>query len=98
MFLFQWIHPALTILNSTGSTEQRRNGGRVTPKVIEPVYHSFWSVLVKLLVTQAFNSVFLRHSSGKRLFRIWLCMPLREISDINARYFTFLLEVWILYP
>ncbi|KDQ32081.1 hypothetical protein PLEOSDRAFT_1100597 [Pleurotus ostreatus PC15] len=22
---------------------------------------------------------------GKRLFRIWLCMPLREISDINAR-------------
>ncbi|KAF7798458.1 hypothetical protein EIP86_009679 [Pleurotus ostreatoroseus] len=23
--------------------------------------------------------------SGKRLFRIWLCMPLREIADINAR-------------
>ncbi|KZT01205.1 DNA mismatch repair protein Msh6 [Laetiporus sulphureus 93-53] len=23
--------------------------------------------------------------SGKRLFRIWLCMPLREVSDINAR-------------
>ncbi|KAI0697052.1 DNA mismatch repair protein Msh6 [Cytidiella melzeri] len=23
--------------------------------------------------------------AGKRLFRIWLCMPLREISDINAR-------------
>ncbi|GJE94869.1 MutS family DNA mismatch repair protein [Phanerochaete sordida] len=23
--------------------------------------------------------------SGKRLFRIWLCMPLREIDDINAR-------------
>ncbi|KAH9171399.1 hypothetical protein EDB89DRAFT_1972407 [Lactarius sanguifluus] len=22
---------------------------------------------------------------GKRLFRIWLCMPLREVSDINAR-------------
>ncbi|KAG5338497.1 hypothetical protein C0989_007269 [Termitomyces sp. Mn162] len=22
---------------------------------------------------------------GKRLFRIWLCMPLRQISDINAR-------------
>ncbi|KAG5654432.1 hypothetical protein H0H81_002621 [Sphagnurus paluster] len=22
---------------------------------------------------------------GKRLFRIWLCMPLRKISDINAR-------------
>ncbi|KAJ7470392.1 muts domain V-domain-containing protein [Mycena latifolia] len=22
---------------------------------------------------------------GKRLFRIWLCMPLKEISDINAR-------------
>ncbi|EIM88849.1 DNA mismatch repair protein Msh6 [Stereum hirsutum FP-91666 SS1] len=22
---------------------------------------------------------------GKRLFRIWLCMPLREIKDINAR-------------
>ncbi|KAJ8509001.1 hypothetical protein ONZ45_g8776 [Pleurotus djamor] len=22
---------------------------------------------------------------GKRLFRIWLCMPLRDISDINAR-------------
>ncbi|KAF8155583.1 muts domain V-domain-containing protein [Crassisporium funariophilum] len=24
-------------------------------------------------------------SFGKRLFRIWLCMPLRDISDINAR-------------
>ncbi len=24
-------------------------------------------------------------ASGKRLFRIWLCMPLREVSDINAR-------------
>lgn len=24
--------------------------------------------------------------SGKRLFRIWLCMPLREVADINARY------------
>ncbi|KAH9833177.1 DNA mismatch repair protein Msh6 [Rhodofomes roseus] len=23
--------------------------------------------------------------SGKRLFRIWLCMPLREVCDINAR-------------
>ncbi|KAI0822933.1 DNA mismatch repair protein Msh6 [Trametes gibbosa] len=23
--------------------------------------------------------------SGKRLFRIWLCMPLREVADINAR-------------
>ncbi|CCL98235.1 uncharacterized protein FIBRA_00229 [Fibroporia radiculosa] len=23
--------------------------------------------------------------SGKRLFRIWLCMPLREVSDITAR-------------
>ncbi|TBU51269.1 DNA mismatch repair protein Msh6 [Dichomitus squalens] len=23
--------------------------------------------------------------SGKRLFRIWLCMPLREVKDINAR-------------
>ncbi|OCH88410.1 DNA mismatch repair protein Msh6 [Obba rivulosa] len=23
--------------------------------------------------------------SGKRLFRIWLCMPLRNVSDINAR-------------
>ncbi|KAI0642601.1 DNA mismatch repair protein Msh6 [Trametes meyenii] len=23
--------------------------------------------------------------SGKRLFRIWLCMPLREVSDISAR-------------
>ena len=23
--------------------------------------------------------------TGKRLFRIWLCMPLREVSDINAR-------------
>ena len=23
---------------------------------------------------------------GKRLFRIWLCMPLREVADINARY------------
>ncbi|EKM57980.1 uncharacterized protein PHACADRAFT_116507 [Phanerochaete carnosa HHB-10118-sp] len=23
--------------------------------------------------------------SGKRLFRIWLCMPLRDIADINAR-------------
>ncbi|KAI0077327.1 DNA mismatch repair protein Msh6 [Panus rudis PR-1116 ss-1] len=23
--------------------------------------------------------------SGKRLFRIWLCMPLREVSDINTR-------------
>ncbi|KAI0761142.1 DNA mismatch repair protein Msh6 [Irpex lacteus] len=23
--------------------------------------------------------------AGKRLFRIWLCMPLREIADINAR-------------
>jgi len=22
---------------------------------------------------------------GKRLFRIWLCMPLRNVSDINAR-------------
>ena len=22
---------------------------------------------------------------GKRLFRIWLCMPLRSVSDINAR-------------
>ena len=22
---------------------------------------------------------------GKRLFRIWLCMPLREVADINAR-------------
>lgn len=22
---------------------------------------------------------------GKRLFRIWLCMPLREVSAINAR-------------
>ncbi|KXN86517.1 DNA mismatch repair protein msh6 [Leucoagaricus sp. SymC.cos] len=22
---------------------------------------------------------------GKRLFRIWLCMPLRDVSDINAR-------------
>ncbi|KDR79956.1 hypothetical protein GALMADRAFT_242120 [Galerina marginata CBS 339.88] len=24
-------------------------------------------------------------SFGKRLFRIWLCMPLREIADINSR-------------
>ncbi|KAI8976662.1 DNA mismatch repair protein Msh6 [Trametes punicea] len=23
--------------------------------------------------------------SGKRLFRIWLCMPLKEVADINAR-------------
>lgn len=23
--------------------------------------------------------------AGKRLFRIWLCMPLREVKDINAR-------------
>ena len=22
---------------------------------------------------------------GKRLFRIWLCMPLRDVKDINAR-------------
>jgi len=22
---------------------------------------------------------------GKRLFRIWLCMPLREVADINSR-------------
>jgi DNA mismatch repair protein MSH6 len=22
---------------------------------------------------------------GKRLFRIWLCMPLRNVEDINAR-------------
>ncbi|KAI0764567.1 DNA mismatch repair protein Msh6 [Trametes elegans] len=25
-------------------------------------------------------------SAGKRLFRIWLCMPLRQVADINARY------------
>jgi DNA mismatch repair protein MSH6 len=25
------------------------------------------------------------YPSGKRLFRIWLCMPLRSVSDINAR-------------
>jgi DNA mismatch repair protein MSH6 len=25
------------------------------------------------------------YHTGKRLFRIWLCMPLREIADINAR-------------
>jgi DNA mismatch repair protein MSH6 len=25
-------------------------------------------------------------SSGKRLFRIWLCMPLKDIGDINSRY------------
>ena len=23
--------------------------------------------------------------AGKRLFRIWLCIPLREVKDINAR-------------
>ena len=26
------------------------------------------------------------HAVGKRLFRIWLCMPLRQAEDINARY------------
>lgn len=26
-----------------------------------------------------------RCSSGKRLFRLWLCMPLRDVADINAR-------------
>jgi len=27
----------------------------------------------------------LKKKIGKRLFRIWLCMPLRNVSDINAR-------------
>jgi DNA mismatch repair protein MSH6 len=31
--------------------------------------------------------------SGKRLFRIWLCMPLRSVSDINARKAPFLSSV-----
>ena len=26
-----------------------------------------------------------KHYAGKRLFRIWLCMPLRNVEDINAR-------------
>lgn len=26
------------------------------------------------------------HAIGKRLFRIWLCMPLRQPEDIAARY------------
>lgn len=25
---------------------------------------------------------------GKRLFRLWLCMPLQEVSAINARYWS----------
>jgi DNA mismatch repair protein MSH6 len=28
--------------------------------------------------------------AGKRLFRIWLCMPLREVSAINARSVRFI--------
>ena len=30
-------------------------------------------------------SLDLKKKTGKRLFRIWLCMPLRNVSDINAR-------------
>ena len=35
-------------------------------------YCRYWSLIADPLV-------------GKRLFRIWLCMPLREVADINAR-------------
>lgn len=38
---------------------------------------------VSLPYVESLNDI--RVTSGKRLFRIWLCMPLREVSDINAR-------------
>lgn len=45
--------------------------------------YAFWYAAFLSLELELVNHIFMQ--SGKRLFRIWLCMPLREVSAINAR-------------